>query len=109
MAALCFAALAAPIRAESTQTSVTPFQGLDEYIEQARKDWKIPGLAVAIVKDDAVIFAKGFGTRTVADPTPVDADTLFAVGSTSKAFTAACIAMLVEEGKLGWDDRVFGP
>jgi CubicO group peptidase (beta-lactamase class C family) len=78
--------------------------GLDDYINKAIKDWEVPGLAIAIVKDDKVVFAKGFGVRKLGDPTPVDEHTLFAIGSSSKAFTAAGIAMLVDEGKLKWDD-----
>ena len=83
-----------------------PLQGLDEYINKARAEWEIPGLAIAIVKDDKVVFAKGYGVRKLGDPTPVNERTLFAIGSAGKAFTAAALAMLVDEGKIKWDDPV---
>ncbi len=79
---------------------------IDAYVEQARNDWKIPGLAMAIVKDDQVIWAKGYGVREVGKPEPVDAKTLFAIASNSKAFTTAALAILVDEGKIKWDDKV---
>jgi CubicO group peptidase (beta-lactamase class C family) len=83
-----------------------PLRGLDRYIQDGLREWKIPGLAISIVKDDSIIFAKGYGRREVGEPTPVDEFTNFAIGSASKAFTAASIAMLVDEGRLKWDDRV---
>jgi CubicO group peptidase (beta-lactamase class C family) len=92
---------AAPARAEDG-----PFKGLDEYVAKTMKDWNVPGLAIAVIKDDSVVFAKGYGVRKLGDDTPVDEKTLFAVGSTSKAFTAAALAMLVDEGKIKWDDKV---
>lgn len=83
-----------------------PLTGFDEYAEKAMQDWKVPGMAIAIVKDDKIVFAKGYGVRKAGESTPVDANTLFAIGSSSKAFTAAALAILVDEGKLKWDDRV---
>ena len=77
---------------------------LDAYVEKARQDWKIPGLAMAIVKDDQVIFAKGFGVRELGKPEPVNEKTLFAIASNTKAFTTALLATLVDDGKLTWDD-----
>jgi CubicO group peptidase (beta-lactamase class C family) len=68
------------------------------------RDWEVPGMAIAVIKDDKVVFAKGYGVRKLGEPTPVDENTLFAIGSSSKAFTAAAIAMLVDEGKIKWDD-----
>jgi CubicO group peptidase (beta-lactamase class C family) len=62
---------------------------IDEYARQVMQDWKVPGFAMAIVKDDKVIFAKGYGVRKLGEPTPVDEHTLFAIASNSKAFTAA--------------------
>src|ERR1051325_11037899 len=79
---------------------------IDEYAMKAMREWKVPGFAMAIVKDDAVIFAKGYGVRKLGEATPVDENTLFAIASNSKAFTAASIAILVDEGKLKWDDPV---
>lgn len=83
-----------------------PLEGLDQYITEAMRSWEVPGLAIAIVKDDRVLLAKGYGVRKLGDPAPVNEHTLFAIGSASKAFTAASIAMLVDEGKLKWDDPV---
>jgi len=79
-------------------------QGLDAYIDHAMADWKVPGLAIAVVKDDKVVWARGFGRRNLDEPEPVDADTLFAIGSNTKAFTAAALGTLVESGKLTWDE-----
>ena len=81
-----------------------PLNGFDDYVNKALREWEVPGLAIGIVKDDRVVFAKGYGVRKLADPTPVNEKTLFAIGSSSKAFTAASIAMLVDEGKIKWDD-----
>ena len=81
-----------------------PGAEFDEYVNKALKDWGVPGVAIAIVKDDRVVLAKGYGVRELNKATPVDENTLFAIGSSSKAFTAASIAMLVDEGKLKWDD-----
>ena len=80
-----------------------PYAGLGAYIESAMKDWKIPGVAVGIVRNDSVVFAKGFGVRTVGKPEKVDAHTLFAIASDTKAFTGILMAMLVDDGKIRWD------
>ena len=81
-------------------------KSLDEYYSKALSDWEVPGMAIAIVKDDSVIFAKGFGVREIGKPEKVDNNTLFAIASNTKAFTAAAIAILVDEGKIKWDDKV---
>jgi CubicO group peptidase (beta-lactamase class C family) len=80
--------------------------GFDDYVTKAMKDWEVPGLAIAVVKDDKVVFAKGYGVKKLGDPAPVDERTIFAIGSSSKAFTAATLAILVDEGKVKWDDPV---
>lgn len=79
---------------------------IDKYAEKVRQDWNVPGFAVAIVKDDKIIFAKGYGVRELGKPEKVDENTLFAIASNSKAFTTAGLAMLIDEGKLNWDDKV---
>jgi len=79
---------------------------LDAYVAKGVADWRIPALAVAVVKDGEVVFAKGYGVRDLSKPGPADENTLFAIGSTTKAMTAAALGMLVDEGKLGWDDPV---
>ncbi|MGH9941412.1 MAG: serine hydrolase [Pyrinomonadaceae bacterium] len=81
-----------------------PLGGFDDYVNKAIRDWEVPGVAIAVVKGDQVVFAKGYGVRKLGDPTPVNERTLFAIGSSSKAFTAASVAMLADEGKLKWDD-----
>jgi CubicO group peptidase (beta-lactamase class C family) len=84
--------------------------GIDEVIEQALEDFAVPGLALAVVADDQVVFAKGYGVRSVESAEsaePVTEDTLFAIGSTSKAFTAFLVGQLVDEGKLTWDQPVI--
>ena len=93
--------------AMSLAESAVDLNELDAYIEKARSDWKVPGLAVAIVKDGEVVFAKGYGVREVGKSEPVDDRTLFAIASNTKAFTAAALAKLVDEGKLHWTDRVI--
>jgi CubicO group peptidase (beta-lactamase class C family) len=82
-----------------------PLEGFDAYVTRSMAAWKVPGLAVAIVRNDSVVLAKGYGVRTLGKPDPVDAHTLFAIGSSSKAFTAMAVAMLVDQGKVKWDDR----
>ena len=79
---------------------------LDRYVEDAREEWGVVGLAVAVVKDCQVVYAKGFGERKLGRGQSVDEETLFAIGSNTKAFTAAAIGILVDEKKMAWDDRV---
>jgi CubicO group peptidase (beta-lactamase class C family) len=80
---------------------------IDSYIKQAMNEWKMPGFAVAIVKNDSVIFSKGYGVRNIEKNEPVDENTNFMIASCSKAFTTASIARLVDQGKLKWDDPVI--
>ena len=83
-----------------------PLAGLDVYVARAMKEFDVPGMAVAVVKDGQVVLAKGYGVRRAGEPAPVDADTLFGIASNTKAFTCAALSILVEEGKLAWDDPV---
>lgn len=78
----------------------------DKYVAQAARDWKTPGMAIAIVHGDSVVFARGYGLREVGTTNRVDEHTRFAIGSTTKAMTVMGLAMLVEEGKLRFDDRI---
>ena len=91
---------------KATFAQQAPFPGFDDYVNKAIKDWEVPGMAIAVVKDDKIVFAKGYGLREIGKAAPVDEHTIFAIGSSSKAFTAASIAMLADEGKLKWDDPV---
>ena len=79
---------------------------LEADVARSMQLFDVPGMAIAIVKDGKVLATRGFGVRMLGDPTPVDGKTLFEVASNSKAFTAAALAMLVDEGKLAWDDPV---
>ena len=83
-----------------------PFPALDAYVTKAVADWRVPGLSLAIVRNDSVIYAKGFGVQRIGTATPVDDRTLFEIGSSSKSFTATLVAMLVSDGKMRWDDRI---
>jgi CubicO group peptidase (beta-lactamase class C family) len=90
----------------SAQDLDAKLKEIDEYAAKAGQDWKVPGFAIAIVKDDKVVFAKGYGVRELGKSEAVDKDTLFAIASNSKAFTSAALATLVDEGKLKWNDPV---
>lgn len=83
-----------------------PYPGFNAYVTKAMQTWKIPGLSIAIVRNDSVIYARGFGVLGAKSTTPVDQRTLFEIGSSSKAFTATLVAMLVGEGKMHWDDHL---
>jgi len=83
-----------------------PFKGLDAYVLEAMRDWEVPGVSIAIVKNDSVIHARGYGVRELGKPAPVDERTVFAIGSSTKPFTTAALQILVDEGKLKWDDPV---
>lgn len=76
---------------------------LVEQLEQQREALHIPGMALVIVKDDEILLAKGFGVSDIDEATPVTAETLFAIGSSTKAFTTALISMLVTEGRMQWN------
>ena len=80
---------------------------LEERVNALLDEFGAPGASVAIVEDGEVTFARGFGVTDLDDPVPVTADTNFAIGSVTKAFTAAAIAVLVDDGKLDWDDPVI--
>jgi CubicO group peptidase (beta-lactamase class C family) len=84
-----------------------PPPDLDAWISRSIKEFEVPGISVAIVKDGKVVLAKGYGVRKLGDQKPVDEHTLFGIGSNTKAFTTAALAMLVDEGKLSWDDPVY--
>lgn len=79
----------------------------DFWIENGRKDWNIPGMAVGIVKDGKVVYAKGFGEKQLGTADKVDANTIFSIASVSKNMTAAALGILVDEGKIDWDDKVI--
>ncbi|SFS19157.1 CubicO group peptidase, beta-lactamase class C family [Dyella sp. OK004] len=100
---------AAPEMAVTAKADALPpqLQDFQAYVDSARKQFDVPGIAVAIVKDGKVVMEQGFGLREQGKPQPVDARTLFAIASNTKAFTAASLQMLAEQGKLKMDDRVI--
>jgi CubicO group peptidase (beta-lactamase class C family) len=98
LAALAFAA---PAHAQSD-----PLNGFDAYVRNAVEVWDATGLAISVVKDGKLVFAEGYGVRDVETGAAVDEHTRFAIGSTTKAMTAAAVGMLVDGGKLSWDDPV---
>jgi len=81
-------------------------RSLDAFIQAGISDWKIPGLSVAVVRNDTVLLAKGYGERELGAGAEVDEHTLFGIMSTTKAMTAAAVAMLVDDGVVRWDDAV---
>jgi len=89
--------------------AVCPAQDyVDRVVERARQEFDVPGISVAIVKDGNVVLAKGYGVRKLGEAAPVTAHSLFRIASNTKAFTTAALAMLVDEGKIRWDDAVIG-
>ena len=98
LSALCLAACAgtAPLRDDS----------IDATVERAMQTFSVPGVAVGVVKDGTVVHAEGYGIRELGLPERIDGETLFRVASNSKAMTTAALAMLVDAGKLDWDDKV---
>ena len=79
---------------------------VDVLITEALKSWNVPGAAVVIVDGEKILYLKGHGIREKGKPEPITADTLFPLASCSKAFTTTLMAMLVDDGKIGWDDPV---
>ncbi|MCF8236174.1 MAG: serine hydrolase [Bacteroidales bacterium] len=79
---------------------------LDTFYERAVQEWDVPGMAVAIVKDDSVLLAKGYGLKDINTGEKVNASTLFPIASITKSFTAAGLGILVDEGEISWDDKV---
>lgn len=82
------------------------YEELDEYISNATEKFEIPGLAVGIIKNGEVIFNKGYGYRNIETQIKVDSETIFGIASCSKAFTAASLGILADEGRINWDDKV---
>jgi len=98
--------LVLPFTAAAQSDPPPELEHIEALVERGMDDWDIPGLALSVVRDDELVWARGFGVRRLGHPEPVDADTLFNVASVSKAFNAAALGLLVDEGELGWDDAV---
>jgi CubicO group peptidase (beta-lactamase class C family) len=101
--ALLSLAVAAAANAQIADPKITE---LDAYVAKAVRDWQAPGLAIAVVKDGKVVFEKGYGLREVSKPAAFDTSTVSAIASTTKAMTAVAMGILVDEGKVNWDDPV---
>jgi len=86
-------------------------EGFDDLVRQAIEDFNVPGLGIAVVAGGEVVYAEGFGHRDVENNLPMTSDSLFAIGSTTKAMTVTVLGMLVDEGRLEWDTplRVYLP
>ena len=95
----------APAFAQGAVTK-SELDAFDTWVADAVSEWEAPGLGVAIIKNDEVVFAKGYGVAELGKPGRFDEHTLSSVGSTTKAIAAAAIGLLVDEGKLDWDDPV---
>ena len=103
--ALLFVFLFVPVFVHA-QSLEEKLRDIDSYAQTVMDTWHGPGMAIAVVKDDKVVFAKGYGVRELGKPGQVDENTLFEIASNTKAFTAASLAILVDEHKLNWDDKV---
>ncbi|NIO28533.1 MAG: serine hydrolase [Candidatus Latescibacteria bacterium] len=91
------------------EEKISPEEALkdfDEFVQSSMKEWNVPGAGIAIVKDNEVMLCKGYGHRDIEKELPVTAETQFAIGSSSKAFTTLILGMLVEEGTIEWDKPV---
>src|SRR5438477_939849 len=99
-------ALCLELAAAQTPAKAAPPPDLDAWVARAMRTFDVPGVALAIVKDDAVVVAKGYGVRKLGDPAPVDARTLFGIASNTKVFTATALGLLVEDKKIEWDAPV---
>jgi CubicO group peptidase (beta-lactamase class C family) len=99
---ICSAIFSSPANSQDLDKNA-----LREYIKSGMAQWEIPGLSVAIVQNDNVLFAEGFGVKKLGENDPVDANTLFGVASTTKAMTATALGILVDEGHIDWDDPVI--
>jgi len=91
---------------KATTPADSRLQGLDAELQKVLADWKAAGFAVAVIEKDKIVYAKGFGVKDIKTREPVTENTLFAIGSCTKAFTATLVGMQVAEGKLSYDEPV---
>ena len=110
LAAVCLALTLFPSnsRAQAAAPVTAPLDvaAVDAVVARTLQALNVPGIAVAVVKDGQVVLAKGYGVSSLATKAPMDANTLFGIASNTKAFTAAALGLLVDDGKLRWDDKV---
>src|SRR5215472_15475371 len=95
-----------PRPAAAGASAAAKLEGIDDLAAQAMKEWKVPGVALAVVQDGKVVYAKGYGCRDLENKLPVTTATLFPIGSITKSFTALTFAILKNEGKVDWDKPV---
>jgi len=93
-------------QSQTAPSSSASLEGLEQFVSAQMQEWKVPGLAIAVVQNGNVIYSHGFGLRDAKSNLPVTTKTLFAIGSISKSFTALSVGMLNDEGKLEWDKPV---
>ncbi len=106
LAALAGLALAlTPAGAARKEPRIDP-KDFAAFVQRTLAEWKVPGASVAVVKGGKVILAEGYGLRDIGNGLPVTPRTIFAIGSSSKAFTATAVGIMVDDGKLDWDKRV---
>jgi CubicO group peptidase (beta-lactamase class C family) len=98
--------LAALAAATPASAQERPLARFDRYVEQSLGRWRVPGVAVAVVRNDSVVLLRGYGVRQLGRPEPVSPQTMFEIGSTSKAFSSALLAMLVDDRVVSWDEPV---
>jgi CubicO group peptidase (beta-lactamase class C family) len=90
----------------ATVSQAEKLRGLDALADQAMKEWRVPGVAIAVVQDGKVVYAKGYGYRDMKNKLPVTTETQFPIGSITKSFTALAFAILKDEGKVDWDEPI---
>jgi CubicO group peptidase (beta-lactamase class C family) len=106
MRRLCSVALLLVLSAGAHAADPAPEAAIDAIVTEALKAWQVPGVAVAIVRNDEVVYLKGHGVRELGRKDAVTPDTLFPIASCTKGFTTTAMAMLVDDGKMSWDDPV---
>ena len=106
LALTLLAAGTAPAQTAPPVTAPLDLAAVDAVVARTLKAFDVPGIAVAVVKDGQVVVAKGYGVSSLKTRAPMDANTLVGIASNTKAFTTAALGLLVDEGKLGWDDKV---
>ncbi len=97
----------AQLNADSTSQIVDVINQFEEFIHVTLEEWDVPGAAVAIVKDDKIVYLNGFGVREIGQPEKVDIHTVFRLASVSKTFAPVVTGLLAKDGVLSWDDRVI--
>ncbi|MEZ4997702.1 MAG: serine hydrolase [Bacteroidales bacterium] len=97
MLIVCIASVSQPLRSDE----------IDKLVTRTLETFNVPGIAVAVVKDDRIVHMKGYGVRSITTGEKTDENTLFAIASNSKAFTSAALGILIDEGKLTWETKVI--